>query len=148
MKKDSTTDASRTPRPADVDYFEDHRALKVIIERVRGTHDLHLMIPLLDELHRLLDEHFAREEAANGLYKTVSAAAPHRLERVQELLDQHGDFLKTVRSIRSKTKYLIEVTMAEVFDDVETLCKGLEIHEASENEILSDALYRDLGESG
>ncbi len=147
MKDNRPLDPARKSGSSSSEFFHDHHALNEIMRRMLGTRELNLLIPLLHELNRALEEHFAREEENDGLYQVVRDAAPQHLEQVQKLLDEHGGFLATVKSLEEKAKASID-PQAEIFSEVALLCQDLEVHEAMENDILTEALYRDLGESG
>jgi hemerythrin len=149
MIEDPTPDAATHKAAfASGEYFDEHRALRAILNRVRHCRDLNLLIPLLEELHRMLGKHFQQEEKTDGLFQAVSEAAPHYLGQVQELLAEHRKFLETTQNLTGEVKRLVEGPVASLFENTETLCNDLESHEQTENELLSDALYRDLGESG
>jgi len=149
MKNKETVSGATTGKPQrQAEYFEDHRALQVILARVESTRDLDLLIPLLEELHRLLQMHFAREEAADGLQGIVAETAPHQLGHLQELMDQHDGFLTMLISLKQDIRSCLDGPTAKVFSDVQTLCDRLQTHEESETKLLTKALYTDLGESG
>jgi len=148
MKDDRPLDSAQEPGVSAPDFIHDHHALNVVLRRMLTTRDLNLLIPLLKELHLLLEEHFAREEESDGLYQVVSDAAPQHLEQVRKLLAEHAGFLSTAKSLEVKAKACVDEPQDEVFSEVLDLCQNLEMHEAMENDILTDALYRDLGESG
>jgi hypothetical protein len=118
-----------------------------VLVRVESTRDLSLLIPLLEELHRLLHGHFAREEAPDGLHGIIEEAAPHDLARVKELLDEHEGFLTMILALKDKIRTCLDGPMAEIYRDVQTLCDRLQTHEEIETKLLTDALYTDLGES-
>lgn len=148
MKDDRSLESASEPVVSPSDFAHDHHALNVVLRRMLSTRDLNLLIPLLNELHQLLEEHFAREEESDGLYQVVSDAAPQHLEQVRKLLAEHSGFLTTVKALEAKAKASVDDPKNDVFDGVILLCQDLEMHEAMENDILTDALYRDLGESG
>jgi hypothetical protein len=129
-------------------YFEDHRALQVVLGRVESTRDLNLLIPLLEELYRLLQGHFAREESEDGLQGVIEKAAPHQLGHLEALLNEHGGFLVTTRSVKEKIQACVSGPMAEIYSEVQVLCDRLQTHEEAETTLLTEALYTDLGESG
>lgn len=129
------------------EFFEDHRALQVVLGRVEGTRDLNLLIPLLEELHRLLQGHFSREEAPDGPYRTIEEAAPHHLGRLQELVEEHRAFLSGIRDVETKVRACLDGPVAEIHHSVRELCDRLQQHEADETSLFMDALYTDLGES-
>jgi hypothetical protein len=128
-------------------FFEDHRALQVVLGRVEGTRDLNLLIPLLEELHRLLQGHFSREEAPDGPYRTIEEAAPHHLGRLQDLVEEHRAFLAQIRELEGKIRACLDGPVAEIHVAVRGLCDRLQQHEADETGLFMDALYTDLGES-
>lgn len=148
MKDDRPLDSGQEPGVSAPDFIHDHHELNAVLRRMLTTRDLNLLIPLLKELRHLLEGHFAREEESDGLYQVVSDAAPQHLEQVRKLLAEHSGFLSTVKSLEEKAKACVDEPQDEIFNDVLDLCQNLEMHEAMENDILTDALYRDLGESG
>jgi hypothetical protein len=148
MKDDRPLKSASNSGAAAPEFFHDHHALNEVLRRMLTTRDLNLLIPLLRELNQLLKDHFAREEESDGLYQVVNDAAPQHLEQVQKLLSEHGGFLATVSSLEEKAKACIDKPQDEIFSEIALLCQNLEMHEAMENDILTDALYRDLGESG
>jgi hypothetical protein len=105
------------------------------------------MIPLLDELHRLLQGHFSREEAPDGPYNTIEEAAPHHLGRLQELVEEHRAFLSGIKELEGKVRACLDGPVAEIHGAVATLCDRLQQHETDETSLFMDALYTDLGES-
>lgn len=142
----NTTAASKSGKHAE--YFEDHRVLQVVLAKVESTRDLSLLIPLLEELHGLLQRHFAREESKDGLRGVVGQAAPHRLDQLETLLKEHADFLVTTRSIKEKIQACLSGPIPEIYSEIQSLCDRLHMHEETETELLTEALYTDLGESG
>ena len=148
MKDDRPVKSAQEPSASASEFFHDHHALNEVLRRMLVTRDLNLMIPLLGELQQLLKDHFAREEESDGLYQVVRDAAPQHLEEVQKLLNEHGGFLTTVSSLEEKAKACVDDPEDQIFSEIALLCQNLEMHEAMENDILTDALYRDLGESG
>jgi len=128
------------------EYFEDHRALQVVLGRIEATTDIRLLIPLLEELHRLLQGHFTREEAPDGFQGIVEESAPNQLGKLRELLGEHKDFLRSVTSIKDSAQACLDGPMAEIFNEVTGICDRLHEHEAKETRLLTEALYTDLGE--
>lgn len=140
-------ESPRVPGKRHVDYFEDHRVLQVILGRVESSRELDLLMPLLEELHRLLRGHFAREEAPDGLHGIVEEAAPHHLVHLQELMDQHQAFLERVMHLGESIRTTLDGPVAEIFRNVQSLCNDLQAHEHAETALLTETLYTDLGES-
>jgi hemerythrin len=130
-----------------MEYFEDHRALRTLISRAETTRDLRQLSPLLDELHRFLEDHFRSEEAPDGLRGIIRDAAPNRLGQLEQLLEAHRDLLAKLRNLREEVREIVDGPVTQVLRELKLLCDRLEEHEAAETRILTDSLYTDLGES-
>mgnify|MGYP001812270248 CR=1 FL=1 len=146
-KKNSENASKRRAGDRHQEYFDDHRALQGVLGRLEGTSDIRLLIPLLEELHRLLLGHFAREEAPDGFQGIVEESAPHHLDKLQELMNEHKGFLQSLNEIKRSAQECVNGPMADIFKDVNGLCDRLHDHEARETRLLTEALYTDLGES-
>lgn len=142
-KKNSEERSRRRGRHQE--YFDDHRALQVVLGRMEATTDIRLMIPLLEELHRLLLGHFSREEGPEGFEGIIEESAPHQLGKLKELMAEHKTFLKSVNSIKDSAQECLDGPMADVFRLVNDLCDRLHEHEAQETRLLTEALYTDIG---
>ncbi len=124
---------------------EEHAALREILGRIQGTRELAPLRPLLAELGRLLRQHFAREEAADGLHPMVEESAPHLLPNVQRLFDEHRELAARLESLEEKARQLWEGPLTEVFAEAGELARRLHEHEVAEGELLAGAMYEDLG---
>jgi len=127
-------------------HFEDHRALQAVLGRLEATTDIEVLLPLLEELHRLLQAHFAREEAPDG-FRAVFEETPHMGEALDRLLGQHPRFLADIERLTQEVRICLEGPLAKFREDVQGLCDRLHDHEAEETRLLTEALYTDLGES-
>jgi hypothetical protein len=127
-------------------HFEDHRALQAVLGRLEATSDIQLLLPLLEELHRLLQGHFAREEAPDG-FRGIFEESPHLADALDRLLGQHAQFLSDIDGMTRDARACLEGPMAKLQEEVRVLCDRLHDHEAEETQLLTEALYTDLGES-
>jgi len=127
---------------------EEHRRLRELLARIETTRELKPLLELLGELHAELEEHFAHEEAAGGLEDVVDDAAPHLLEQVEGLFEEHRYCLRELDRLRELARSTLEGPVAEVIEGVAGLCHTLHEHEAVETELLSSALYDEIGGSG
>jgi len=127
---------------------EEHRHLRELLERIGATRELEPLLVLLGELSGALEVHFEHEEAPGGLHDVIDASAPHLLERVDVLFDEHRRCLEELERLRSEARATLDGPVAEVRRGVEALCQMLHEHEAAETEILSESLYDELGGSG
>jgi len=123
----------------------EHHTLRGLVRRVDEHRDLHTMIPLLTELRKLLEDHFAHEEEADGMADLVRNTIPHRMESVDQLFDEHREFLSDTDLLIERVQACLDGPMREVFERAHTLATALHDHEARETELLSDAMYEDEG---
>ena len=125
--------------------LEEHKDLRELTETICATSDLALLLPMLDELSHELRDHFASEEAPDGLGAVVSESAPHKATAVDHLFAEHADFLTAVRRLHHTVEACLAGPMAEVRTLAAHLCKQLRKHEDKEKDLLTDALYTDIG---
>ena len=125
----------------------DHHAIKEILERLEGTMDPHLLLPILEELRISLVEHFAREEAPEGLHEVIADMSPTTVASLQNVLGEHEQFLVRLDSLIDRTRTLVRGRLAEILRDAAALSESLHDHEARETELFTDAVFTDLGRS-
>ncbi len=125
--------------------LEEHRRIKQSSDRLDKTTDLRLMVPLLQELRILLDEHFEQEEAPNGFPAMIAEPAPHHARVLDELFDEHKIILNTLDGVIEKALFCLNGPLASVRREVAALCQQLRAHEVRETELLTDTVYTDLG---
>jgi hypothetical protein len=108
---------------------------------------LHAPGPLsgeLAQLQELLRDHFATEEAQDGLHAATDRAAPHLLPAVHELFEEHRVFLEDVERLLGEARSL-SAANTELLQGVRDLAQRLHAHEVQENQIFLEAVYTDLG---
>jgi hypothetical protein len=127
---------------------EDHHDLKQALVELRHTSELRLLIPQLTRLRAELKEHFDLEEGEDGLAQAIGESAPHHLNRLTKLFEEHVAMLEAVDGIIKRAEDCLDGPVREVFRDVTGLCRHLEEHEANETQLLTDAVFTDLGTSG
>ncbi len=125
----------------------DHYAIKKILRRLETTTDLHHLVPILDELHTCLLEHFAREEAPAGLHELIASMAPDTVATLQNVLGEHQGFLERLDRLRTKAQKCLEGPIAAVLRDTGVLSESLHAHETRETRLFADAVFTDLGRS-
>lgn len=124
---------------------QEHRQIRSVVEVLETTGNLEALLPCLAELRTLLERHFAREEAPEGLHRVVDAAAPRLAASVQVLIEEHREFLEALDLISERARECLEGPIAEVRRSVAELCRRLHEHEAAETDLLAGALYDDIG---
>ncbi len=127
---------------------EEHRVLRLTLARIETLDEPGALLRELRALRPLLAEHFAGEEAADGLHRVIDATAPHRIAEVHELFAEHRECLATIDRLCDTLAELIAGPVAALRSEVAELCGSLHRHEAAETELLSNALYEELGGSG
>jgi hypothetical protein len=127
---------------------EDHHDLRQALVELRHTSELRLLIPQLTRLRVELKEHFDLEEGEDGLAQAIGESAPHHLNRLTKLFEEHVTMLEAVDGILKRAEDCLAGPVREVLRDVTGLCSHLEEHEANETQLLTDAVFTDLGTSG
>jgi hypothetical protein len=126
----------------------DHHNLRVTIDQLLQVSELPLVIAQLRRLRAELVEHFKLEEGADGLAQAIGETAPNSLNKLGRLFEEHGEFLETIQELITQTNTCLNGPMAEIQNGIRKLCADLEGHEATETELISDAVFTDLGTSG
>ena len=125
---------------------DDHENIKGILERVTSASDVKGLVPILQELRKVLAAHFLHEEEPGGLRDAVCASQPHLDPRVDAILGEHREFLDDVDSLVERAREVVEVTVPNLLLDVADMTRRLRDHEIRETELLTEAKYTDLGE--
>jgi len=127
---------------------EDHQDLRQALVKLRQTSELTLLLPQLARLRAELQEHFELEEGDEGLAQAIGESAPHHLNRLSKLFEEHVAMLAAVDGIIDQAEVCLQGPVAAVLRDVTRLCGQLEEHEANETQLLTEAVFTDLGTSG
>ena len=101
----------------------------------------------LSGLGEVMAPHF-RYERESALYTEAPIKAPHLAGKIERLLGEHQRFLTELGAIIAAARGALdpdEGLMQQLTERVTTLFAELRSHEASENEVLSDAFLDDIG---
>jgi isocitrate lyase len=126
--------AAPPPEQVVATFDDDHARLKGLLGRLDGTSDVAALSASLDELDRMLTEHFADEEHAAGFYVLVGAREPRYRSELAHLIEEH-------RRIRDALADLVERTRgpgaapSEIARQSGELASMLLAHEAREVEM-------------
>ena len=126
---------------------QDHHAIKEILARLEATTDLHILLPILEELRLSLVAHFAREEAPEGMHEIIADMAPNTVASLQNILGEHQVFLDQLDSVIERGRACLKGPLAEVLHDATALSESLHDHEERETALFTDAVFTDLGRS-
>lgn len=131
----TTTEAGSQRRIQD-----DHRSIRELLAALGGSERVGELTGLLEELRGMLDTHFAFEESETGMRVVVADQSPERMPELEALFHEHGE-------IRGDVARLLETSQA-CLRLRDALVGRIKRHEAQEAELLSSALYDDIGGSG
>ena len=123
---------------------EEHRALGDALKRLEAAAEPAAILPQLEDLRRLLERHFAGEEAADGLPRTVGHNAPHLLAALEGIFDEHREFLKDLDVLAAESRACI-ARGAELRSSVVEFVGRMREHEVRETQLIGDAVYTDIG---
>lgn len=126
----------------------DHHNLRVTIDQLLQVSELPLVIGQLRRLRTELVDHFKLEEGADGLAQAIGETAPNSLNKLTRLFEEHDEFLDSIEGLITQTNACLNGPMAEIHSGIRQLCADLEAHEATETELISDAMFTDLGTAG
>ena len=140
-----SSNVEQSPESAAEKVTEQHKRIRGLLNQLDNTTDLRLIVPLLQELRILLDEHFEQEEAPDGFPKMIAEPAPHHARALDELFEEHKVILNNLDDVIEKALFCLDGPLAQVRRAVTTLCEKMRSHEATETELLTDTVYTDLG---
>jgi iron-sulfur cluster repair protein YtfE (RIC family) len=124
---------------------DEHARLRTLLDRVRAETDLRQLVPLLGQLRRQLEEHFATEEAPDGFPAAVRSQ-PRFASLLDEVMEEHRQFLRQLDDIQESVRRCVE-DGDRAHAAAVALAAELHEHEIKENELLIDIAYTDLGEA-
>ena len=124
---------------------EQHHELRQTLALIDATEDLARLVSLLRELRGDLAAHFADEEREDGLAQAVGPTAPHHLRRLEALLAEHAQLLVSLDGVIERGDALLAGPVKQTVGDARDLTRRLARHEAAETELLTDAVYADIG---
>jgi len=124
----------------DPEIAREHEAINTTLQKLDDTTDPQALRPLLEELGALLEGHFKREEAKDGLHASISRTAVNLLPDLKGLFKEHREMSRTLDRLLEKSDRLSRLA-SELEDGTRELIQKLRDHEAHENQLFVDALY-------
>jgi len=119
----------------------EHRRIRSSLELLEQATDLGAILQTLRDLKPLLEHHFAHEEGNDGIHDIIGLTAPNLVPSVQDLFDEHKQFLELLGELTSEVARAREI----IFAGRDRLIHGLRSHEERETELFSQAAYSELG---
>jgi isocitrate lyase len=102
--RNGTNGTTHGPSQIQAALEEDHGRLAALLGRIEGASDLDALGASLDELVRMLTEHFAHEEHAKGFYGLLGASAPEHRQELSRMVQEHRDILGSAKGLLERTK--------------------------------------------
>lgn len=122
----------------------EHENLGRLVNRLDAARDIETIVPILQELHVALVDHFATEEADDGLHQAIGHTAPEKERALDELFAEHREFLVRLERLRRRADG-IRQSLADMVDQGRRLAADLKAHEVRETELFLDAVYSEHG---
>ncbi len=117
------------------DIATQHEHLHKLVDDLHDCDHLHL-IPLLEELTTLLDDHFMREEGAGGLYESVGAYSDEHEHEVKRLKQEHVLVSCACRGLLARAKLSPEANEPQLIQEIKDVLGCLGDHERRENNMV------------
>lgn len=126
---------------------EDHRGLLARLDRIEELEDAERIGSELVGLLAILELHFEREEAPDGVFVRVETQDPRLSGEIGSLREEHAAFLQRIIALVSDAGAVArgERGGTELRVGVRSLAAELRAHEAREDALLTDAHYHEEG---
>ena len=150
---ESRDESAARPRPID-EAKRGHRECMEVLAEVERCVDrtpdeawVTDLMRCLPNLRESLQRHFTEEESGT-LYDTMPMVFPHLSRRFEELRSEHPRLLENVDEILGKAEKLEApetYELRELDAHVQLLLARIRRHEAQENELVFEAVWREVG---
>jgi hypothetical protein len=139
---DAETGADRGERIKRIyrELADEHRRIMALVEQLSRHRSLLQLAPMLEELHSLLINHFAREQFPGGLYESLGGfGSEHHLE-LRELVSEHCLILSSLRGVLERTRLAGAADAPTVLHEVAAVVENLRRHEHKEHALAEKLL--------
>lgn len=114
---------------------EEHAAILALIARAKITPPGKELLELLDELHGILQRHFARESYPGGFYESIGACSAEHADDLRDLVNEHFRILSKLWTTIESMRWRNAEFTKKIADDVVAVSDMLEAHERKEHEL-------------
>jgi len=121
---------------------EDHRRLHALVDRLRAAKDVDALLPVLEEMHTALTDHFNAEEKPGGLYDALGVCVPEFRVPLATLVDEHFRIAAALRDMRDRARTAPGSPHDALLDEAAGLAKFLAEHEKREHAMVDAAMSR------
>jgi hypothetical protein len=119
---------------------EEHQQIMNLVHRLEQHRSLVQLVPLLEELHALLINHFAHEQFPGGLYESLGAYGSIHHEDLRVLVNEHCVILSSVRGVLERARLANETQAAQILNEVAAVITSLHQHEHKEHRLAEKLL--------
>lgn len=119
---------------------EEHQEIMNLVHRLEQHRSLVQLVPLLEELHALLINHFAHEQFPGGLYESLGAYGSAHHEDLRVLVNEHCVILSSVRGVLERARLANETQSAQILNEVAAVIASLHQHEHKEHRLAEKLL--------
>ena len=89
-----------------------------LVHRLEQHRSLVQLVPMLEELHALLINHFAHEQFPGGLYESLGAYGSTHHDELRVLVNEHCIILSSVRGVLERARLANETQASEILNEV------------------------------
>lgn len=104
-----------------------------LVEQLERHSGLAELPTLLEELHRLLIDHFAHEQFPGGLYEVLGAFDSAHHEELRTLVREHCELLSLTRGVLERSRAAGAADAAALRREVDAMIARLREHEQKEH---------------
>jgi hypothetical protein len=119
---------------------DEHREIMSVVQRLEQHRSLVQLVPMLEELHALLINHFAHEQFPGGLYESLGAYGSAHHEELRVLVNEHCVILSSVRGVLERARLANEAQAAQILNEVAAVIASLHQHEHKEHRLAENLL--------
>ncbi len=117
---------------------DEHRHLEGILDRVENATLSWQLGPLLEELHKVLRDHFEAEEQPGGFLESARSRSQEHAARVARLMQEHQQVLGDLDALVAEMADAPERPPEELLERVRKVCRLMRRHEFQESKLLED----------
>lgn len=115
------------------DLEDEHGQILALVGRAKNTAPGGELLTLLEELHAMLQKHFARESYPGGFYESMGACEAEHADELRVLVDEHFRILSRLWSVIESTRRIDAESTRKIADGVVVMSELLEAHERKEH---------------
>jgi hypothetical protein len=123
----------------------EHQQIRQLAAALETATQLEDLLGRLRTFRTTIVPHFLAEESPDGLYDMISSLSPRQLSRVAQLKDEHHALLADIDRVAQHAQDCLAGPVAGVLAEASALARRIRKHEATENALLLDTMYLDLG---